>query len=87
MLFSELCNKCVNNISQFQFSCILKLYGIKNVQIAPTKIIDSWKQLNSIDFEVFTKNDINVYSFQSITYTLNHLNIFDEKTQDELFIH
>jgi sugar phosphate isomerase/epimerase len=78
-------NICVKHISQFQFSCILRLFGIKNVQIAPTTLI-SWDKLNDIDLNIFTKNGINVYSFQSITYgSLD--NIFDENTRDSLFHH
>jgi sugar phosphate isomerase/epimerase len=79
-------NICVKHISQFQFSCILKLFGIKNVQIAPTTLIGTWDNLDNINFELYTKNNINVYSFQSITYGLID-NIFDTKTQETLFNH
>jgi sugar phosphate isomerase/epimerase len=79
-------NICVKNISQFQFSCILKLYGIKNVQIAPTKLLSSWSDLNNINLDIFTKNNINIYSFQSITFGLND-NIFDITTNDTLLRH
>jgi sugar phosphate isomerase/epimerase len=79
-------NICVKHISQFQFSCILKLFGIKNVQIAPTTLIGSWDNLDDINFELYSKNNINVYSFQSITYGLID-NIFDTKTQETLFNH
>ena len=72
-------NICVNEISQLQFSSILKVLGFKNVEVAPTKLIDNWNELNKINFDVFIKNNINPYSFQSITYTLNDLNIFSEK--------
>lgn len=84
---SKLCvsNICVNNISQLHFSCILKLYGIKNIQIAPTKLIKSWKDIDEIDLSVFS--GLNIYSFQSITYTLNDLNIFDENTRSKLYDH
>ena len=68
-------NICVKHISQFQFSCILKLFGIKNVQIAPTTLIGSWDKLETLNFDIYTKNNIHVYSFQSITYGLLH-NIF-----------
>mgnify|MGYP005995040559 CR=1 FL=1 len=86
---SKLCvsNICLNNIYHLQFSYILKLNGIKNVQIAPTKLIKSWDKLKEIDFDVFEKNNIKVYSFQSITYTLNNLNIFDKSTQEDLMKH
>ena len=79
-------NICVKHISQFQFSCILKLFGIKNVQIAPTTLIGAWDNLDNINFELYTKNNINVYSFQSLTYGLTD-NIFDAKTQETLFNH
>jgi sugar phosphate isomerase/epimerase len=79
-------NICVKHISQFQLSCILKLFGIKNIQIAPTTLIGKWDNLNNLNFEIFNKNDINIYSFQSITFGLTD-NIFDEKTIDSLFLH
>ena len=79
-------NICVKHISQFQFSCILKLFGIKSVQIAPTTLIGTWDKLDDINFELYSKNNINVYSFQSITYGLID-NIFDTKTQETLFNH
>ena len=69
-------NICINDISQFQFSCILKLFGIKHVQIAPTKLIH-WDNLQSMNTDIFTNNNINIYSFQSITYGLSH-NIFNQ---------
>lgn len=77
---SNLCvsNICVNNVSQLQFSCLLRLYGIKKVQIAPTKLIGSWKNLDNFDMSIFTDNGIKPYSFQSITYGLDNLNIFSE---------
>lgn len=86
---SKLCvsNICVNDISQLQFASILKLFGIRNVQIAPTKIINSWDDLKSIDFDVYKNFDLNVYSFQSITYTLNDLNIFNSETRKGLYNH
>ena len=54
---SQLCvsNICVNNISQIQFACLLKLYGITKVQIAPTKLIGDWNNLSNINFDIFTK--------------------------------
>jgi hypothetical protein len=79
-------NICIKHISQFQFSCILKLFGIKNVQIAPTTLIGSWDKLNTINFDVYKNNTINVYSFQSITYGLLD-NIFDENTRLQLLEH
>lgn len=79
-------NICIKHISQLQFSCILKLFGIKNVQVAPTTLIDSWENLDNINFDFYTKNNINIYSLQSITYGLNY-NIFDTNTIDKLFCH
>lgn len=85
---SQLCvsNICVNDISQLQFAVLLKLYGIKNVQIAPTKLIESWEHLEKLDISFYRNLNLNVYSFQSITYTLNDLNIFSS-TQDKLLKH
>jgi sugar phosphate isomerase/epimerase len=79
-------NICIKEISQFQFSNILKLFGIENIQIAPTTIIDNWDNLNNLDLSIFKNNNINIYSFQSITYNLNNLNIFTN-TQNLLFNH
>ena len=80
-------NICVNKISQLQFATLLKLYGIKNVQIAPTKLINSWDKLENLDLSIYKNSGLNVNSFQSITYTLNNLNIFDLNTQEDLFKH
>jgi len=80
-------NICIKDISQFQFSCILKLFGIKNVQIAPTTLIDNWEKLPNMDLSTFKNNDIQVYSFQSITYGLNDWNIFDINTKNLLLDH
>jgi hypothetical protein len=79
-------NICLKNVSNFQFSRILKLYKINKVQIAPTKLLTDWKDLYKIDFSDYYKNDINIYSFQSITYGLDHLNIFNEN-KNELLEH
>jgi hypothetical protein len=86
---TKLCvsNICTNQISQLQFSCILKLYGIRNVQIAPTKLLKHWNNLHDIDLSMFTNNNLNIYSFQSIMYGLDNLNIFDENTNVEMFKH
>jgi sugar phosphate isomerase/epimerase len=78
-------NICVNKISQLQFAYILKLYGITNIQIAPTKLID-WNNIDKLDLSLYKKCGLNVYAFQSITYTLNDLNIFSS-TQDKLLKH
>lgn len=78
-------NICVKNISQFQFSCILKLYGIQNVQVAPTTLINSWDNLSTMKLDLFQQNGIKVYSLQSIAYGLNELNIFENS--EPLLIH
>jgi sugar phosphate isomerase/epimerase len=85
---SRLCvsNICVNDISQIQFAGLLKLYGITKVQIAPTKLIGNWDNLSNINFDIFTNNNLEIYAFQSILYGLDNLNIFDEKTRNDLFI-
>jgi sugar phosphate isomerase/epimerase len=85
---SNLCvsNICVNRVSQLQFSCLLKLHGITKVQIAPTKLIGNWENLNNFNASVFTDNGIKPYSFQSITYGLDNLNIFSEN-KDKLMVH
>lgn len=85
---SKLCisNICVNKLSQIQFASIIKLFGITNVQIAPTKFIN-WDNLNNLDLSIFKNIGINIYSFQSITYTLNNLNIFNNETINLLFEH
>jgi sugar phosphate isomerase/epimerase len=84
---SKLCvsNICVNKIHQLQFACILKLFGINNIQIAPTKFI-SWNNLDNLDLSFYKEININVYSYQSILYTLDNLNIFND-TQNELYEH
>lgn len=71
-------NICVNTISQLQFSQILKVLGFKNIEIAPTKLI-TWDNLQSLDLSIYTNNNLNVYSYQSITYNLPDYNIFNEK--------
>jgi sugar phosphate isomerase/epimerase len=80
---SNLCvsNICVNHVSQLQFSCLLKLHGINKVQIAPTKLIGSWENLNNLNVSVFTDNGIKPCSFQSITYGLDNFNIFSENKE------
>lgn len=77
-------NICVNNISQRQFSSILRILGFKNVEVAPTKLVDDWNEINNINFDLFTEQNITPYSFQSITFTLNNLNIFTETSQELL---
>jgi sugar phosphate isomerase/epimerase len=84
---------CVSNISNhtlsnIQYYSILKYYGIKYIEIAPTKFYD-WqilfnndknnndenKNMQNINNEI-NNFELNIYSFQSITYTINN-NIFD----------
>lgn len=36
---------------------------------------------------IFENIGVNIYSFQSLTYTLNNLNIFNDETQNQLFEH
>jgi len=85
---SNLCvsNICVNRVSQLQFSCLLKLHGITKVQIAPTKLIGNWENLDNFDTSIFIENGIKPCSFQSITYGLDDLNIFSEN-KDKLMEH
>jgi sugar phosphate isomerase/epimerase len=40
-----------------------------------------------MDLDIFEKNNIKIYSFQSITYGLNNFNIFDDNTRNFLFDH
>jgi len=86
---SKLCisNICVNTLSHVQFASIIKLFGIKNIQVAPTKLIKSWDNLDILDLNIYKNIGLNVYSFQSITYTLNTLNIFNKNTQNDLYNH
>jgi sugar phosphate isomerase/epimerase len=79
-------NICINSISQLQFACLLKLYGIKRIQLAPTKLINNWNNLNNMDLSIFN-GIVDVYSYQSIAYNLNNLNIFDKNTSEEFYNH
>jgi sugar phosphate isomerase/epimerase len=76
---------CVSNISNNsleneQYYNILKHYGIKYIEIAPTKF-GNWDDLFNnnfkIDKQLTAKFELQMYSFQSITYTIQN-NIFDE---------
>lgn len=76
-------NICIDNISDFQFACILKLYGIQKVQIAPTKLIGNWDNLKMLDDKIlknYTSNGMQIHAFQSIAYGLD-FNIFDESNE------
>lgn len=76
---------CVSNISNYslkneQYYNILKNYGIKYIEVAPTKF-DEWNQLiikNKLieEKEIMKHCGLTLYSFQSITYTIQN-NIFD----------
>ena len=76
---------CVSNISNntlsnIHYYSILNYYGIKYIEIAPTKFYE-WNLLFQNDemktiINETNKFDLTIYSFQSITYTINN-NIFD----------
>ena len=89
---------CVSNISNnklsnSQYYSILKYYGIQYIEIAPTKFYDWNIFFTGNDSNENIKNiiteanafDLNIYSFQSITFTINN-NIFDKDNSD-LLIH
>ena len=82
---SNLCvsNICINKIPEIQFACLLKLYGISKVQIAPTKLIGSWDNIDIFDVSIFTNNGVRPYSLQSIAYGLDDLNIFSENSENK----
>ena len=81
-----------NTLSNIHYYSILKYYGIKYIEIAPTKFYD-WDLLfhNDEIQNINMKNIINetnnfeldIYSFQSITYTINN-NIFDKDNSNLL---
>jgi len=92
LCISNISNNSLNNI---QYYSILKFYDIKYIEIAPTKFYD-WDTLfnnNNDDNDDDDKmkiiiNDantynLNIYSFQSITFTINN-NIFDNDNNDIL---
>jgi sugar phosphate isomerase/epimerase len=86
LCISNICNK----ISDKQFYSLLDLYQINHLEIAPT-VFFSWKEINTekmLDVKK-TINDhkLQLYSFQSITYTLNELNLFDKNKTIELLNH
>jgi len=77
---------CVSNISNNsleneQYYSILKNYGIKYIEIAPTKFGNWYDLFNNdiftIDKELMEEYDLQLYSFQSVTYTIQD-NIFDK---------
>lgn len=67
-------------ISQIQFKTIVKLYGIKQIQIAPTTLTSGIWNFNK---ELSEYNDMNITSFQSIAYGIsdnifkNHINLLE----------
>lgn len=67
---------CPKHIPMIQFAELLVLHNIRNVQIAPTMFVSSWDELDRMDLSIFTSRNIAIRSFQSITFGLNHLNIF-----------
>lgn len=84
---NQLCvsNICMKNIHKIQLYSLLKLYNIKNIELAPTFYSD-WNYLfksNNI-FEkekiILKKYNIKAYSFQSICYTINE-NIFSDSNE------
>jgi sugar phosphate isomerase/epimerase len=85
-----------NTLSNIQYYSILKYYDIKYIEIAPTKFYD-WTTLfnddnndNQSKYEIMkqiiketNEYNLNIYSFQSITFTINN-NIFDKDNSDLL---
>jgi len=82
-------NICVDRDTQFQFACLLRLYGILRVQIAPTTLLADadWSKIGDLDLTTFTNQGITVQSFQSITFGKPNLNIFSKDTRDQLMEH
>jgi len=81
-------NLCVSNlssnsISNEQYYSILKYHGIKNIEIAPTKYgewIDIFREGLNYEKIIINKFNLNLYSFQSITYNITN-NIFDDNNE------
>jgi hypothetical protein len=82
-------NICVDRDFQFQFACLLRLYGIPRVQVAPTTLLDGadWSKIGDLDLGLFVDQGLTVQSFQSITFGLPNLNIFSDDTRDQLMEH
>jgi len=80
----------MKNINKIQLYSLLKLYNIKNIEIAPT-FYSNWNDLfssNNIlhkEQELLKNFDIKIYSFQSICYTITE-NIF-KKNNDIIKTH
>jgi len=82
-------NICVDRDMQFQFACLLRLYGISRVQVAPTTLVKDadWSKIGDLDLGVFVDQGLTVQSFQSITFGKADLNIFPKNTRDQLMEH
>tara|TARA_Y100000816_G_scaffold175374_1_gene126219 strand:- start:3605 stop:5227 length:1623 start_codon:yes stop_codon:yes gene_type:complete len=80
-------NVCLNKVSHEQLISLLKLNGISNIQVAPTKLMNGVWDLSNLDLTRFKEKNIRVYAFQSILYGLNDLNIFDLNTRNEMIDH
>lgn len=82
---SQLCvsNICINKVSQKQFASILKLYGISNVQVAPTKLIGNWDNTKKLPILLEDFKDLNICNFQSITFGIsdNIFGTFEERNR------
>ena len=74
-------NICIQKLNPIHFYQLLKLYNIQRIQIAPTKLISEWNELENLslssELETF---QLKPYSLQSITYGLDSLNIFNENS-------
>lgn len=76
-------NLSFNTISNEQYYSILKYYGIKNIEIAPTKYgewIDIFREGLNYEKNIINKFNLNLYSFQSITYNITN-SIFDDNNE------
>ena len=78
-----------NNLPNKQFYSLIKLFGYKYIEVAPTKFL-SWDNFNIENFnkvnDKINKYGLTIYSFQSVTFTLNDYNIFNEN-QNKLYEH
>jgi sugar phosphate isomerase/epimerase len=82
-------NICLNKVNKLQFYSLLKLYGIKNIEIAPTKIED-WQTFPSTfvnELNVIKSFGLNVSSFQSIMYNMPLYNIFNILDHEPFLAH
>lgn len=85
---------CVSNISNnslhnAQYYSILKHYGIKYIEVAPTKFFtwnewfDNVEHCSNEVIQNMKSFDLKLYSFQSVTYTISN-NIFDNDNTEVL---